>query len=303
MKKVPYYPGCTLKTTAKSFEVSALESAKVLGFELVEIPDWTCCGTVFSLASDTVMHHVAAVRNLVHVQAMGDNKLLTLCSMCYNTLKQVNQLVRNDPEKLETINRFIQPEEEAYRAEVRVIHMLEYLRDEIGFDNLAKKVKTPLKGLKVVPYYGCMLLRPKGIGIDDPEQPTIMEDFIRALGAEVVDNPLKNECCGAYHTVDKKDLVAERAYKIITAAEAQGGEIMITSCPLCHFNLDKRQERTLELHPEFKQMPIMYFTQLLALALGLDEEYLGLDGNYIDPRPILEEKRLLPVKKEVDVKS
>jgi len=153
-------------------------------------------------------------------------------------------------------------------------------------------VKKPLKGLKIAPYYGCNLLRPREVGIDNPEAPTIMEEFVKALGAEVVDNPLKSLCCGSYHTVDNKEIVAERAYAIINAARKAGADMMITACPLCAFNLDDRQELTKKLHPEFKTMPVLYFTQIMAFALGLEDK-AGLEENYVDARPLLRERGLL----------
>ena len=265
---------------------------RILDVELEEIPDWTCCGTVFSLATDNVMHHVAPIRNLIKVQQMKENRVVTICSMCYNTLKRANVLVKQDWEKLKTLNIFMD-EEEDYRAEVTVYHLLQFLKDEIGFDMVASHVKKPLKGLKVVPYYGCLLVRPKNIGIDDMENPMIMHELLNALGAEVIDDPYKVECCGAYHTVENKKLVAERTYKIISSAHNRGGEILVLSCPLCDFNLDYRQKATLEIYPEFQQMPVMYFTQLMALAFGLDESALGLEYHYVNPKPILKKKKLL----------
>ncbi len=299
MKKFPYFPGCTLKKTAKNFEQSALASAKHIGIDLVELPRWNCCGAVSSLTSDDVMHHVAPIRDMVRVQQMNESgevdneyRLVVLCSMCFNVLKRSNMLVTEDAEMLKTINDFMDTEPD-YEGNVKVVHFLEILRDEIGFDNLKEKVLNPLQGLKASAYYGCTLLRPREVGIDDPEAPTIMDDFIKSLGATTADNPYKSLCCGSYHTVgDNKDVVAERTYKIINGARRNGADVIITSCPLCAFNLDNRQELTKKLHPDFKHMPVLYFTQLMALALGKEQE-AGFDGNYINPIPLLKEKGLL----------
>ncbi len=298
MKKYPYYPGCTLKQAAKHFETSAIASAEAVGIELVEIPRWNCCGAVSSLTSDDVMHHVAPIRNLVRVQEMNqeglvdDNyDLIVFCSMCFNVLRKSNLLVKEDAESLDLINEFMDTEQD-YEAKVNVRHFLEILK-EMGFYRLEDKVKKPLKGLKVSAYYGCTLLRPREVGIDDPEAPTIMEKFIESLGAEVVDNPYKSLCCGSYHTVGgNKDLVAERTYKIINEARRRGADLIITSCPLCAYNLDNRQELTKEMHPDFEHMPVIYFTQLMALAMGR-EDAAGFEGNYVDARPLLKEKGLL----------
>jgi heterodisulfide reductase subunit B len=169
---------------------------------------------------------------------------------------------------------------------------LEFLKDEVGFENLAKKVVKPLKKLKIASYYGCLLVRPKEIGFDDMENPTVLEDLMTALGADSVDFPFKTECCGAYQTVDKPGIIADRTNQILTSARDQGAETVVVSCPLCAFNLDQRQKQTAEKYPEFKHIPVLYFTQPLAIALGCTEETLRFDLNFIDPKPILKEKGL-----------
>ncbi len=282
--EIPYYPGCTLKTTAKNFEDTTIAVSKALDIELLELPRWNCCGTVYSLADDDLMHQLAPIRNLIRVQEMGYDKVTTLCSMCYNTLEQANQLVQNDPEKLEKMNAFMDSEED-YKGGITVIHYLTLLKEEIGFDNIP--VKVPLNGLSVVPYYGCLLLRPEEVSIDNPEKPTIMAELLHVLGAEVVDHPYKLECCGSYHTVDYKEVVCEKTYSILDAAKKRGAEAVVLSCPLCEFNLDVRQKDVENLAP----MPILYFSQLLAVSLQLDVA-LGFDQHYVNPEPLLKEKGL-----------
>ena len=295
--KIPYFPGCTLKTTAKNFEVSAMEAGKKIGIEMVELPKWNCCGVVSSLTSDDLMKHVAPIRNFVHAEELveqgdvNDNRMLILCSMCFNTMKSSNKRVKENSEDMKSINDFMYLEKD-YNGSVDVIHYLE-LMAEIGFDSIAEKMQKPLKSLKIAPYYGCMLLRPKSIGIDDAEAPHIIENFIGSIGAKSVDWDAKSRCCGSYHTVNNPDIVVNLAKGIIENARNSGAEAIITSCPLCAFNLDNRQKLILEKDPNFKTMPIFYFTQLLALGLGLEEEHIGLDGNFIDPRPLLEEKNLI----------
>ncbi len=291
--KISYYPGCTLKNNAKNFEDSALCSLKHLEVEVEELERWNCCGTVFSLATDDLIHHVAPIRNLIRVKEANTNKVMTLCAMCFNTLKRANERVRSDPESLDKINKFMYREEVKYQGDVNVLHLLELLRDEIKFENIAKKVVKPLKNLKIANYYGCLLVRPKEIGLDDVENPTVLENLMTALGADAIDFPYKTECCASYQTVDKPENVADRTYQILTSAQSQGAELVSLSCPLCAFNLDHRQKVTVQKYPEFKNMPILYFTQLMALALGCPEKDLRLDLHYIDPKPILKEKGLL----------
>jgi len=291
--KISYYPGCTLKSNAKNFEDSALCSLKNLGVEVEELPRWNCCGTVFSLATDDLIHHVAPIRNLLRVKESNSNRVMTLCAMCYNTLKRANERVKSDPESLDKINKFMYRENIEYEGDVKIFHLLELLRDEIKFENIAKKVIKPLKNLRIANYYGCMLVRPKEVGLDDVENPTVLEDLVSALEGDPVDFPYKTECCGAYQTVDKPEMVADRTYHILTSAQNQEADIVSVSCPLCAFNLDHRQKETIQKHPEFKHMPILYFTQILALALGCSEKDLRFDLHYIDPKPILKEKGLI----------
>ncbi len=281
--EITYYPGCTMKTMAKNFEDSAISSFRALGIELKELPRWNCCGTVYSLTSDDLMHHLAPIRNLIRVKEQGADRVLTFCSMCFNTLKRANLMVRENPENRDKLNNFMDREEIDYVGDVEIVHGLEILRDEVGFDKIAEAVKQPLDGLKVAPYYGCMLLRPEEVAIDDAENPAIMENLIEALGAEVIEFPYKNECCGAYQTVNAIDLVAKRTLAITGFAKRAQADVILTSCPLCQFNLDRRQKEVKEQFPEFIEMPVLYFTQLLAVALGLGEEVCRFDLNYINP--------------------
>lgn len=305
--KIPYYPGCTLKTQAKNFEISALASAKVLGIELVELPRWNCCGTVFSLTSDDLIHHVAPIRNLIRVEEMNKEKivkdeyrLVTLCSMCYNTLKRANLRIKENPEELKKINDFMYLEGD-YQGKVRVVHFLEILRD-IGFEKIKQKVKKPLANLKIAPYYGCMIIRPKEVAIDDPEDPKIERELFSALGAQPVCHAYRKSCCGSYQIVQNKYVVSEIVYQILERAMMEGAEAIVLSCPLCDFNMDNMQKEIMERYPEFTPIPILYFTQLMVLAFGLDEEYCGFDLNHIDPRPLLREKNLLKSAERVQVK-
>ena len=284
--EIPYYPGCTLKTTAKSFEDTTMAVSKALSIELIELKRWNCCGTVYSLAEDDLMHQLAPIRNLIRVQEMGYDRVTTLCSMCYNTLEQANQLVKNNPEKLEKMNAFMDSEED-YKCGVTVVHYLTLLKEEVGFDALP--VKVPLKGLSLVPYYGCLLLRPESVSIDNPESPTIMADLLQALGADVIDHPYCLECCGSYHTVDYKEIVCEKVYSIIDAAHKRGADAVVLSCPLCEFNLDVRQR---DVEKQLAPMPVLYFSQLLAVSLQLYDN-LGFDQHYVNPEPLLKEKGLL----------
>ena len=290
--KISYYPGCTVKTKAKNLEESALAAMRALDVELVELSNWNCCGTVFGMSTDDLVHQLAPLRNLLRVKEQGGDKVTTMCSMCYNTLKRANHLIREDEEKKKLIADFMDEESVRYEGEVEVLHLLEILRDEIGFEALKEKVKVSLNGLKLDPYYGCMLLRPKEIGLDNLENPTIMEELLRALGSEVIRDPMRTECCGSYHAVNEVEVVADRGYEILSSALRRGADALVLSCPLCDYNLDHVQQFIHKRYSDFRGIPVLYFTQLLALSLGLNEKVCRFDLNYVDPKPLLRNRKL-----------
>ena len=186
-----YYPGCTLKSKAKELDISARACAQALGIELKELEQWQCCGACYPMSRDEIATRLAAVRALESAQKEGGT-LVTLCSACHHVLTRVNGDMKNDAKIADTANRYLELD---YHGGTEVLHYLTMLRDRVGFDNLRAKVVNPLKGRKIGAYYGCMLLRPsKAMHFDDPENPTIMEDFIRALGAEPVVYQMRNEC-------------------------------------------------------------------------------------------------------------
>ena len=266
-----YYPGCSLKNSYPEFELSALEACEKLGVKLLEIPDWACCGVNPSLATDNVMRHLGVVHSLINAREkgreIGTNVVATGCSMCYNVFRRVNLILRDEPDALETVNAFMDDQPD-YVPEVEVVHLLTVLR-EMGFEKIQEEVIKPLKGLKVASYYGCALLRPnkpEGIPIDDPENPTVLEDLMRGLGAEPVEFPFKVECCGNYHVALRPDIVEMRTRKIIGSAKSRGANLLVSSCPLCSYNLERGNEAL----REEERIPVVFFTQLLALALGAD---------------------------------
>ena len=260
--KYTYYPGCTLRTKAKDLDAYARASAKALGFELEEIEDWQCCGGVYPLGSDEIASKLSSVRALNEAKEKGQD-LLTLCSACHHVLKRVNDDMKNVDDIRTRANNYMQLEE-PYCGETNVIHYLEVLRDRVGFDTLKEKVVNPLTGKKIGAYYGCLLLRPSSlIGFDNAENPTIIEDFIRAIGAEPVIYPYRNECCGGYISLKEKEMAGNMCHKIMDSAESFGAEMLITACPLCRYNLNKNGNQ---------KLPVYYFTELLAEALGVKEE-------------------------------
>ena len=257
--KIAYYPGCTLKNKAKDLDRYARLSAEALGYELCEIENWQCCGGAYTSAKDEIATKLPSVRALKAGYENG-GKVLTVCSACYNVLKQTNHEFTVNPDFDTRVNNYLAPDFE-YHGEGEVIHFLELLRDEIGFDELKKKVVKPLTGKKIAAYYGCLLLRPSSVlGFDDPENPKLMEDLIRALGAEPVIYPMRNECCGGYITLDDKNAAKKRSTKVAESAKEMGADCMITACPLCLYNITKNAETDIE---------VKYFTELIAEAFGI----------------------------------
>lgn len=282
-----YFPGCTLHAQARNFEVSALATARVLGLELSELTDWQCCGAVFPLTTDNHLPLVSPYRSLASAHTRGEN-LVTMCAGCYNVLKRTNAMVKEDEEVRVKLGAFVGEE---YSGEREVLHFLEVLRDTVGFDALREMVSQPLEGLSVAAYYGCLLLRPpEEMKFDDPEYPTIMEDFLTALGASVVDYPYRIECCGAYLAITNETEKGEPSRAILKSAIAHHASCLITSCPLCQYNLDVEQSR---MNSDPEPMPVLYFTQLLALALGLGEESCNFSLHHVDPRPVLAQAGLI----------
>ena len=237
-----YYPGCTLKTKAKELDIYARKSLEALGIEIEELDNWQCCGGVYPLAKDEIATKLSSIRTLNQAKELG-RPLLTLCSACHHVLTRVN----NDMKTNSDIN-------------MRANNYCAF--DVVGFDNLAKKVVNPLKGRKIGAYYGCLLLRPSNeLAFDDPENPSILEDFIKALGATPVVYPFRNECCGGYISVTNKSQAAKNVDKIVASAKYKGCEQLITACPLCMYNLNANAGAD--------KIEVKYFTELLAEALGV----------------------------------
>jgi heterodisulfide reductase subunit B len=277
---IPYYPGCTLSTKAANYDRSARAVAAAFGLDLEELPEWQCCGATFPLVLDDSMALIAPARVLYQAQQAG-SRVATLCAVCFHVLRRSQALLARDPEMLERINWFTEQE---YRGQVHVAHLLEILRDDLGWEALAKRVVRPLSGLRAAPYYGCLLLRPYDeIGLDDPECPTILHDLVRALGAEPVDFPYNVECCGSYLTAKEPQVSETLSQDIVASAREHDAQMIVTACPLCQFNLDYPQRET-EAGRTGNEIPVVYFTQLMAVALGLPEETWGFERHYVEPQ-------------------
>jgi len=300
MRSYPYYPGCTLYTKGKDLDMCARKAAAKVGFELKEMASWVCCGAIYNTSADDFAGRIGAMRNLVRASKMGD-KLVTLCAACYNVLKRAGARLE-DPEHAEERRRVLDFIDEPYEQAVTPVHYLEVLKKDIGFAEVQARVTRPLAGLKVASYYGCLMVRPASVlSFDDPEDPQVMDELMRALGAEPTRFDFKAECCGGYLVVNRRDVARDASRRVIENARAWGAEAIVTTCPLCQYNLDKAQDGLgtrsgLPGNPVMSppSLPVLYFTQLLGLAVGLAEDELGFAHNAADPRPLLASKGLLP---------
>jgi len=275
--KLLYYPGCTVKATATEYEKSAVGILKEFGIEVIELDRWICCGVYHGMTSDTAYQTVAPIRNMIWAQeqakklGINDVYLLTVCSMCYNTLKIANIRYNEDENIARRIRAFIDDSPE-YEGKVKVIHFMQVLKDFIGYDKIKERVVNDLNGTKLAPFYGCMLLRPSIVAIDNPERPTIMQELLTVLGAEPINYPYTNQCCYGYLVTKNPELVWKRAEEITDSALSRGAKAFVTTCPLCAFNLTNGQKNA---YGDVR-LPVFYESELVAYALG-KYEYLRQD--------------------------
>jgi heterodisulfide reductase subunit B len=292
VKEYAYYPGCALFTKARNLDQCARLSAEVLGFKLREMPTWNCCGAIFSTVGDDLASQVGPIRNLALASRQGDS-LVTLCAACFNVLKRSKNWITK-PGNEKTRDRFLNFIDEEFDAKLAVLHYLEVLKNDVGFDGVKAKVKKSLAGLKIGSYYGCLMVRPEAdMQFDHVDNPMVMDNLMSALGATAVNFPFKTECCGGYLLVNDQEASLKCAATITASLNSMGAEAAVTTCPLCQYNVDNQQRILAERVAGFKRLPVFYFTQLLALALGVEGEVLNLDNHYVDPRPLLRAKGLL----------
>lgn len=290
MEALPYFPGCTLKQRAAGFDRSARDVFSALGSPLAELPGWNCCGATFPLTVENLLDLTGPARILVSARALG-TRLVVACAACYNVLRRTNHLLRTDADKREKVCLFIESE---YDGGLEVVHILELLHRQIGCGHVRQALRRPLEGLRVAAYYGCLLLRPVAeVGFDDPENPALLDELLAAAGAAPVSYPHRGECCGGYLAVRSEEAALGASKRVLMAVSAAGADVVVTSCPLCQYNLDRRQAAIARQEAGFRPVPVLYFTQLLGLALGADGAGYRFDEHYVDPRPLLKERGLV----------
>ena len=286
-KSVAYYPGCSLESTATEFDHSSRAVCRALNIDLIEPKGWLCCGSSPAHKADPEYALRLPMENLSLVEQSGFQEVTMPCAACFNRHKAAQYEIRNHPTQKSNMDDYLGYE---FQDNVKVTTLSESIYNHVGPEGVANKVKKPLQDLKMVTYYGCLLTRPPQITeVPHPENPTDMDELMSALGADVKDWSYKTSCCGAAHSLSRPDIVINLSHDLIQHAREAGAEMMVVACPLCHMNLDARQMQ-MELP---SPMPILYFTQLMALALGLPEKEAVLNKNLVDPRPLLKEKKLL----------
>lgn len=289
--KYAYFPGCSLHSTAKEYDFSTKEVANALGIELIEIPDWVCCGATPAHITIHLLSLALPVKNLLQARKMDSYEVVTCCAACFNRLKTANKFMESDPEHREKVQKIVG---EQYKGEVKVRHFLDVLVNIFGLKNIKERVTKKLSGLKVACYYGCLLVRPPDITeLDDLEEPHLMDDLMKIIGIEPVKWPYKTECCGASFSLTKTDIVLKLSGDILQMAYDEGAQAIVVACPLCQSNLDLRQGMINKKYKKNFDMPILYFTQLIGLALGIEPKKLGLEKHIVDPLPLLREKEIL----------
>jgi heterodisulfide reductase subunit B len=288
-KAIAYYPGCSLHSTAKEFNDSTEAVCKALDMKLIEPKGWVCCGASAAHKSDTEAALRLPMENLSLIEQSGFTEVTMPCAACFNRHKVAQFEIGHDQVRKETIDEEIGY---SYQNSVHVSTLSEAILNHVGVEEVANRVQKPLEGLRVVSYYGCLLTRPpEATGAEHPENPTDLDALMGALGAEVVDWSYKTCCCGAAHSLTRPDIVVKLSGGLIAHAQEAGADAIVVSCPLCHMNLDTRQSQ-MDMDDS---MPILYFTQLMALALGLPEKEAVLNKNVTDPRPMLRSKGFLAV--------
>lgn len=279
MKEYAYYPGCSLKAGSKHYEESLLPVFKAIGVPLQELDDWNCCGATAYFSVNDSMAEAICGRNLAIAEKIGKD-IIAPCAGCYLTMKKSNQFLSSGHKKANKILNGLKTVDCQYNGTVAVLHPLEVLTKELGIGTLKEKVTNPLKGLKVASYYGCQLVRPY-TEFDDPDRPTSMDTVMAAMGAEPVDYGVKARCCGGSLAGTLDDVATGLNYIILKEAKRNGADVIVALCPLCQFNLEINQDKVVKRYKEDVKLPILYFTQLMGLALGIAKEDLGFKRSVI----------------------
>jgi heterodisulfide reductase subunit B len=284
--KYAYFPGCSLEASAKEYDMATREVFKALDLELVEI-DWNCCGATAAASTDHTLSLALPARNLALAEKEGLD-ITSPCPECYMKTWEAHHAVKSDPVSRGKIREALAEAGLEYRGDIQVKHILEILARDVGAEEIRKKVKVPLKGLKAAPYYGCLIVRPpREKPFDSPEDPTTMEEVMAVTGVKPIRFQNRLRCCGGTLLLPREDLFMKMTYDILKDARDSGADFVVTACPLCHMALDAKQKAIGEAYQDEIGMPVLYLTQLLGLAMGIKPKKLGLDKNLVSTESLV----------------
>ena len=288
MKSYSYFPGCSLEATAKEYDMSSREVCTSLGIELVEIPDWNCCGATAIRTLSRATSIALPARSLA-IAGKKELDVVAPCSACYHKLKKADHTLKSDPGLRKNVNEILKEEEGLeFKGENRIRHLADILANDLRPEELEAKAVRPLENVKVAPYYGCLIVKaPQFMEFENPERPTVMDRILKAIGATVLDFDLKTRCCGGPVVMTQEDVALKLTGNILKRAKDLGADCVAVLCPMCHFNLDGKQTAIEKMLGERLDMPVLYFTQLIGLALGIDQVRLGLKRNMVDAKKII----------------
>jgi heterodisulfide reductase subunit B len=284
MKEYAYFPGCSLEKTALSYNQSSLETARKLGVELKELEDWNCCGATAYFHVDELLAYTLCARNL----AMAEKEHLDLaapCSACFKNTFFTNKHMKEDPDLADHINVALQEDDLHFSGNIEVHHLMEVYVNDVGLDEIQSNVSRPLEGLKIAPYYGCQIVRPRK-DHEDVEQPEFFEDLLAAIGADPVPYALKLRCCGGSLIISSREAALSMVYNLVKNAEDIGADVIATACPLCQINLECYQQQVNQEYGTRFSMPVVYFTQLMGLAFGIPGKPLGIGTEIVSATPL-----------------
>jgi len=287
--KYAYYPGCSLEVNSAAYDVSVRAVSKALSIELEELDDWNCCGATEYFSQDELTACAVIARNLALVDPKI-NQLVAPCAACYLNLKKTDRLMTDNVEMGAQVNECLAAGGLKYDpGRVWVRHLLDVIHDDIGEQAIRAKVVRPLSGLRVAPYYGCQVVRPIAEG-DCTEYPMKMDRLFAWLGAEVVDYPVKAHCCGGHMTQISEPQAFELIRRLLASAVEYEADMILCMCPMCQLNLDAYQSRVNGFFKTDFNMPIIFFTQMVGVAFGIDPSKLGFGKELVAARPVLEAK-------------
>lgn len=278
--KYSYYPGCSLQSAHKGYDQSCRKVFQKLGYEMVELDDWNCCGATFYMSIKEITSLAVATRNLALAEKNGSD-LVAPCSSCYTILNKANRYLKENEELMEKVNECLAEDGLHYNGTVRVRHPLDVLINDVGIEIIKLFMKKSLKGLNIANYYGCQLVRPEK-GFDDRENPMSMENLFESLGANNVYYGCKLRCCGGMLMTTYEETALKLSQWLLMRAEENGADCIVTTCPLCQMNLESYQNKINKQFGTNYKTPIFFFTQILGAALGLSEEELGIDLNFYE---------------------